>query len=188
MAIVTIIQAILGKLAADEIKAWLPILNQRILNFAVSRLPEEKRKRYVEEWEAHSMDIPGDFSKLAYSADQVRAALNMAWIDRTDSTPSTMYKVKRCIMSRQRDIAWSISNTIAVVGWLYLPKLAGFKAGDRFIFERHARYPRLYQIVNAGPERGECPLWLSCVVTTSLTLNSVSMKWLKSVNRKLLDS
>src|ERR1035441_5558963 len=101
MAILTIIQGVLAKLAADEIKAWLPIFSQKILNFAAARMPEEKRKRYVEEWEAHLMDIPGDFSKLVYSADLVRAALKMDWIYRAGSTPSTMYKIKRYIVSRQ---------------------------------------------------------------------------------------
>ena len=188
MAILTIMEGILGKLAADEIKAWLPILSQKILHFAVLRLPEEQRKRYVEEWEAHLMDIPGDFSKFVYSIDQVRAALKMAGIYRAGSKPSTMRKIKRGIMSRQRDIASSIHMTSIWVAWPSLAKLAGCKVGDRRTFARHARYPRLYQIVNLGPERGECPLWLSCLVTANFSLTTLSWKWLQSMNRKLLES
>ena len=188
MAILTIIQGILAKLAADEIAAWLPILSQKILNFAVSRLPEEKRKRYVEEWDAHLMDIPGGFSKLVYSADLLRAALKMDWIYRAGLAPSTMYKIRRYIMSRQRDVASSINMTIVWIVWLSLAELAGCKTGDRFTFERHARYPRLYQIVKLGPERSGCPLWLSCLVTVSVSLNTLSWKWLQSMNRKLLES
>jgi hypothetical protein len=188
MAILMIIEEILVKLAVDEIKAWLPILSHKLLNFAISRLPEEERKRYVEEWGAHLMDIPGDLSRLVYSADQVRAALKMGWIYRAGSTPSTMYKIKRYVMSRQRDIASSINMTMVWVVFWSLADFAGCKAGDRFTFGRHARYPQLYQIVKLGPEGGECPLWISCLLTASVPLKTLSWKWLQSMNRKLLES
>jgi hypothetical protein len=134
------------------------------------------------------MDIPGDFSRLVYSADQVRAALKMSWIYRAGSTPSTMHKIKRYIISRQRDIASSINMTMVWVVFWSLADLAGCKAGDRFTFGRHARYPQLYQIVKLGPEGGECPLWISCVLTASVFVKTLSRKWLQSTNRKLLES
>ncbi|HTV07078.1 MAG TPA: hypothetical protein VME86_17040 [Acidobacteriaceae bacterium] len=187
MAILTIMEGILGKLAADEIKAWLPILSQKILHFAVLRLPEEQRKRYVEEWEAHLMEIPGDLSKVAYSVDQVRAALRMAAIHQACSRPSMMQKIRRYIASHERDSASRVNMTIVWFVWLSLADLAGCKAGDRFTFARHARYPQLYQMVQLGPESGECPLWLSCLVTMSLSLHNLSWRWLQSANRKLLE-
>jgi len=56
--------ALLGKLCADEIKAWLPSITQRIIWLAVLRLPEDQRDRYSEEWQSHLDEVPGEIARL----------------------------------------------------------------------------------------------------------------------------
>jgi len=64
MAILTtVVVGITAKIVADEAKAWLPSLSQRLLKFAVSRLPEELRERYTEEWTADLLSYPGEISR-----------------------------------------------------------------------------------------------------------------------------
>jgi len=187
-------QAVLGKLAGDEIKAWLPTLTRRTLDLAISRLPEGERKRYLEEWQAHLMEIPGEFSRFIYSVDQVRAALAMAAIQRGASRSSVAHTLGRYVATRQRDIASRVNMTIVFVVWLDLARLAGCEPLSRFTFARRARYPHLYQIVRLSedgarsPEgSGECPLWLSCLVHISVGLQILSWRWIRSANRKLLE-
>jgi len=58
------IAALLGKLCADEVKAWLPPVAERITRWAVRCLPKELRQRYSEEWHSHLNDVPGSFAKV----------------------------------------------------------------------------------------------------------------------------
>jgi hypothetical protein len=56
--------AVLSKLAADDVKAWQPRITRRLIEFAVHRLPEDHRERYMGEWTAFIDDTPGDLSKM----------------------------------------------------------------------------------------------------------------------------
>jgi lipopolysaccharide/colanic/teichoic acid biosynthesis glycosyltransferase len=56
--------AVLSKLAADDLKAWQPRITRRLIEFAVHRLPEDQRERYMEEWTAFIDETPGDLSKM----------------------------------------------------------------------------------------------------------------------------
>jgi hypothetical protein len=56
--------ALLGKLCADEVKAWLPSIAKRITRAAVCKLPEEQRERYDEEWSSHLEEVPGPLAKI----------------------------------------------------------------------------------------------------------------------------
>jgi hypothetical protein len=78
MAVLTFITGLLGKLAADEIKAWLPKISRTVLTRALSRLPREQRERYAEEWEAHIADTPGDLSRLLLCFELMAAAVKIA--------------------------------------------------------------------------------------------------------------
>jgi hypothetical protein len=78
------VMAILARLFADDIKAWLPVLSRWLKARAVRRLPEESRARYEEEWESHLLEVPGDLSKIIYSLGLQLAA----WRIRGFSLPS----------------------------------------------------------------------------------------------------
>jgi len=56
--------ACVSRLLADELKAWMPSVIDRIISFAVSRAPEHLRERLAEEWHSHINDAPGDLGKL----------------------------------------------------------------------------------------------------------------------------
>jgi hypothetical protein len=77
MGIVTLIDAVIAKLVADEIKARLPRLSRSIIKCAVGRLPVEQRARYGEEWEAHLLATDGDLSQLVCSVGFLHAALRI---------------------------------------------------------------------------------------------------------------
>jgi Bacterial sugar transferase len=70
----TVILGIVGKLGADEIKAWLPRLVIWLKDRAVERLPPEYQPRYEEEWASSLEEIPGDLSKLLYAFSLLRAS------------------------------------------------------------------------------------------------------------------
>lgn len=55
--------ALAAKLAADETKAWLPLISEHLLQIAVLRLPETQRERYREEWAADLASYPGEVSR-----------------------------------------------------------------------------------------------------------------------------
>lgn len=74
MAIVTVLLQVAGKLAGDEIKAWLPRLSVWLKTKAVHRLPSELRDRYDEEWQSCLLEIPGDISKVCFAASLLRGA------------------------------------------------------------------------------------------------------------------
>jgi len=76
--LVTLLVGISSKLAADEIKAWLPWITKRVTSSALSKLPSDKRERYEEEWQSDLDQIPSEFSKLIYALGLIRAAKTMA--------------------------------------------------------------------------------------------------------------
>lgn len=64
LMMVSLLGAIILKLATTELQDWLPTIARRIIDRAVMRLPDEIRERYREEWYAHMDDCPGRVSKL----------------------------------------------------------------------------------------------------------------------------
>ncbi len=68
------IAALLGKLCAEEVKAWLPPVAERITQWAVRCLPKELRQRYGEEWRSHLDDVPGPLAKVWVACGFLSAA------------------------------------------------------------------------------------------------------------------
>jgi lipopolysaccharide/colanic/teichoic acid biosynthesis glycosyltransferase len=85
MGILTILKALAlavgGKLAEDEVKAWLPRVTTNLKNAAVRRLPKELRARYEEEWEGCLLEIPGPLSRVVYAASLLRAASEITTLE-----------------------------------------------------------------------------------------------------------
>jgi hypothetical protein len=71
--VLTLLVACSSRLLADEFKAWVPSLVDRIIFFAVSRA--HLRERLAEEWCSHVNDTPGDLGKLV-------AAFGFVWASR----------------------------------------------------------------------------------------------------------
>src|SRR5947209_20076049 len=56
-----------ARVLGDDVKEWLPWITKRLVQRAVSRLPDEERARFEEEWWAHINELPGNLAK-AYAA------------------------------------------------------------------------------------------------------------------------
>jgi hypothetical protein len=80
--VVSIFVAVLSKIAAEEFAAWSPSVIRSLIKFAVLRLPENKRERFEEEWQAHVNDVPGHIGKLLVAVGFFFAACDIALNDR----------------------------------------------------------------------------------------------------------
>lgn len=60
----TIAAAVMGRLFADELRAWLPWLAQWLLRVAVRTIPIDERERCHEEWSADVESWPGDIARI----------------------------------------------------------------------------------------------------------------------------
>ena len=74
----TVFIAVISRLLADDIKAWLPKLTDRYIEQAVKGLPEQERERFAEEWRSYVNDTPGDISKLVVAFGFLHASSRMA--------------------------------------------------------------------------------------------------------------
>lgn len=71
------LMALVGKLCADEVKAWLPVIAEFITKVAVRSLAQEHRARYNEEWRSHLNDVAGPLAKVLVSCGFLSAALQL---------------------------------------------------------------------------------------------------------------
>lgn len=76
----TVLLGFVGKLACDEIRAWLPRLADWLKTKAVRKLPQELQERYEEEWQSSLEEIPGSVSKLFFSASLLRASTRINFL------------------------------------------------------------------------------------------------------------
>jgi lipopolysaccharide/colanic/teichoic acid biosynthesis glycosyltransferase len=53
-----------ARVVGDDVKEWLPWITQRLVERAVSQLPDEERARFEEEWWAHINELPGNLAKV----------------------------------------------------------------------------------------------------------------------------
>ncbi|WP_162601842.1 sugar transferase [Occallatibacter savannae] len=84
----TLFLAVLGRFLSDEIKAWSGWLSKKIRGIAVTRLPENLRERYQEEWEGGIEEIPGEIFRLLYSVGLLKAASGIRHSARANSVIS----------------------------------------------------------------------------------------------------
>jgi lipopolysaccharide/colanic/teichoic acid biosynthesis glycosyltransferase len=66
--------ALLGRMFADEIKAWLPWVREQLVEMAVKGLPETARDRYSEEWRSHLNELPGEITKFVVALGFIKAS------------------------------------------------------------------------------------------------------------------
>jgi lipopolysaccharide/colanic/teichoic acid biosynthesis glycosyltransferase len=90
--------AIVGRLMADEVKAWFCWLHKRIRRRAVAKLPEEYRERYDEEWESGMEEAPGELFKLIYSIGLLRASAGIC-----KAVPNAAAKIRTYYDRMKRD-------------------------------------------------------------------------------------
>src|ERR1700730_5190606 len=73
-AIGALLVAIMSRLLSDEFKAWGPWIIERLICFAVRRLPTRYRKRLSEEWRSNVAGVPGDIGKFIVACGFIRAS------------------------------------------------------------------------------------------------------------------
>lgn len=88
-----ILAALLNKLFAGRLKAWMSWFTNALLDSALERLPEGQRERFAEEWPSHLNDLSGDFGKVVFALGCVFAAREMASFSH-GATQRTMDTVK----------------------------------------------------------------------------------------------
>lgn len=72
--------AALSRLLADELKGWSSWLVKHVFRTAISRLPEDQRERFAEEWRSHLDEVPGEIGKLVVALGLWSAARKMTLI------------------------------------------------------------------------------------------------------------
>jgi hypothetical protein len=91
MGIVTLVDAIFAKVAADEVRAWLPKLSKLALDCAIRWLPAEAQQRYREEWSADLAEIPGELSKLVYCLGFITGSIRIALEVEETTLPAALW-------------------------------------------------------------------------------------------------
>lgn len=59
--------AILARLLGAELEVWIPVLSERLIEYAVRRLSDPDRHRYREEWNAHLDECPSMGAKFVHA-------------------------------------------------------------------------------------------------------------------------
>ena len=87
--VATILRTVLLKVLADDSKALLPWISERVVRRAVRSLPESQRERYNEEWRSHQSEMPGEIAKLFAALGFLKAGWRMSKIlsGRTSQLP-----------------------------------------------------------------------------------------------------
>jgi hypothetical protein len=79
----SIVGAILSKLLASEVEAWLRTLAHRSIERAVRRLPEHERERRLEEWLADNNDYQSNVGRLLHAIGCLWASRSTVFTVRT---------------------------------------------------------------------------------------------------------
>jgi hypothetical protein len=66
--------ALLAKLFADEVKAWLPFVAERLRRVAIRLVPPDQQERLSEEWSSYLEALPGGLAKVWEGFGFIRAA------------------------------------------------------------------------------------------------------------------
>jgi lipopolysaccharide/colanic/teichoic acid biosynthesis glycosyltransferase len=72
-AVVAIFLGVIGSILAAELYVWLPVLAEKLLRYHASKLPPELSARFLEEWQAALIDMPGYITKFIVALDLIRA-------------------------------------------------------------------------------------------------------------------
>jgi len=107
LIVVSILTAVLSRILAEEMSAWIPSITRLLINFAVGRLPESKRERFVEEWQSHVNEVPGQVGKVLVAFGFLFAAYHVALNDRRNQ-----YRELRAHFLTQVDEALFTSTTL----------------------------------------------------------------------------
>jgi hypothetical protein len=146
----TVFIAVISRLLADDIKAWLPKLTDRYIEQAVNGLPEQERERFAEEWRSYVNDTPGDISKLVVAFGFLHASSRMARSARVSVQEIAVPTAERVAAGL---ILMALAPMIGVVAFLIR-----IESGSPVMFRRPAsinnsKSPYIFKFVTIQSER-----------------------------------
>jgi hypothetical protein len=102
-----------GRVLSDDVKDWLPWTTRRLIERAVSRLPESEREKRREEWESDVNEWPGNLAKIYRAWGYLSAARAIHRIAVSSKTSQFAERV------------WAVLDTaiVAALLWLMFPLL-----------------------------------------------------------------
>jgi lipopolysaccharide/colanic/teichoic acid biosynthesis glycosyltransferase len=127
--------SIVGRIMAEEVRAWFGWVHKTLRRKAVERLPATCRDRYDEEWASAIEEIPGDLFKLIHSLGLLRASIGIrqacgADVVRSSETLIVLKSELSIVFKRALDIFFSILVLIALAP-LFLLIAIGIKIESR---------------------------------------------------------
>lgn len=139
VALISLAITMLGTLASDEIKQWLPWLAIWLKDRAVRRLPLRHHARYDEEWAAGLEEVPGNISKVLYALSLLRGAsrINLLYADRRRASDQIARSVLRIL-----NILGAIVAIAAMLPLLFITALMVRLESSGPIFFRQKRIGR----------------------------------------------
>lgn len=120
--VVGVISRALSRVLADDLKEWIPIVVEKLIQLAVSNLPADYQERFAEEWRSHVSDVPGHIAKLC-----VAGGCNLAVIK---------IRLKIIYLGLKRKLSTSILYisflclVTALLCWLLIGKIIGRTSGS----------------------------------------------------------
>lgn len=129
--------ALFGEWAAKETQSWTPKLIRRFVGTAVRRLPEARRERLGEEWQACLSELPTPISQMLFAVGVRIAAERIRSRDRREGTSSHRSEVPgiggvggsaasvvagAAMTYRLRGVSWFLGCVAIVLGF-YLVSL-----------------------------------------------------------------
>jgi hypothetical protein len=113
-------------LLAEEFRAWMPWLIERLIRRAVRALPMDKRERYGEEWRSHLNEIPGEFGRLIVAIGCAKAANKIRHNLRSPLPKKRLFSnVRWQIVFRRGNLFVGIFAATAVTGSEFLFSING---------------------------------------------------------------
>jgi hypothetical protein len=81
------------------LKEWLPWITRRLIERAVSRLPESERERFEEEWWGHVNEWPGALAKIYIAYGYLSASNSIGDITRIGESPRVLQRIQEAGMT-----------------------------------------------------------------------------------------
>jgi hypothetical protein len=103
-----ILIAAAGRLLSDDVKEWLPWITRRLIERAVSRLPESERERLQEEWWSHVNELPGNLAKVYVAWGYLSASKAINHIALSGGTTHVVGERTREAVRRTLDIVITV--------------------------------------------------------------------------------
>jgi lipopolysaccharide/colanic/teichoic acid biosynthesis glycosyltransferase len=134
-----VIAGLLVTLIAEELKAWVPWLVDRLIKRALRGLPQSHCDRFDEEWRSHINDVPGSVGKMIAAFGLLRASAKMSrQLEDLGRLTSSRGEVQKRIF----DLCFAVPYIVLLAPLLIVVRcilVLGNAGAPRICVGRHAR-------------------------------------------------